>query len=554
MAEEVGVILKAIDQFSGTLNLMKKQLDDLADAQRQGQEKMKSGFTDLKSAAMSLLPAFSALAVVNWTKNAIMEAEKYNEALRRLGVAVTGTGANFAARKADIVKWADAIRETTRFTDDQAIASLETLARKTGDVTTAQKLTQLAMDVSVATGKDLSTITNQLGLAYQGNQRGLVGLQREFGAVLKDAKDGTQIFAKLTSLYGGMSQQENSLTSESKKLKNQWEELTKQIGGGLTPAAQGMMTVLSAGLNGFVTVFKFVKTIVEELGIAIVGFGHLVATIFAEELAIAGRVWTAIKEIIVKVLSGDFTGAFNTFKTSSAAVWAQIKNGAQNVKDSVKDTAADMKLSWDTNLTEVIALWKAHETGVAAIIKDIGGIKAQATRQELDDEKAAYEKFRTDIGGILSSNIEKNIKAQAGFGDTMKGIFDDMVGYAQKKLAELAVNKVFDILTGILTGGALGGEETGGSKKGLFGMGGFLGIFASGGYIKDDGMAKLHKGEYVVPASQVNSNHQVNNNSTVAPTINIHGYQGSPEQLAEEIGLRLQKMVRGQGQTGMTPV
>jgi hypothetical protein len=66
----------------------------------------------------------------------------------------------------------DYIDKTARakgVTDDQLRPSLDRLVRSTQDITKAQKLQTLALDIAAGTGKDLATVSEALGKAYDGN-------------------------------------------------------------------------------------------------------------------------------------------------------------------------------------------------------------------------------------------------------------------------------------------------------------------------------------------------------------------------------------------------
>ena len=63
----------------------------------------------------------------------------------------------------------DATARATGIADDQLRPSLDRLVRSTQDVTKAQKLQQLALDIAAGTGKDLAAVTEALGKAYDGN-------------------------------------------------------------------------------------------------------------------------------------------------------------------------------------------------------------------------------------------------------------------------------------------------------------------------------------------------------------------------------------------------
>jgi hypothetical protein len=66
----------------------------------------------------------------------------------------------------------DYIDKTARakgVTDDQLRPSLDRLVRSTQDITKAQTLQTLALDIAAGTGKDLATVSEALGKAYDGN-------------------------------------------------------------------------------------------------------------------------------------------------------------------------------------------------------------------------------------------------------------------------------------------------------------------------------------------------------------------------------------------------
>ena len=557
MAEEIGVVLKAIDQFSSTLNDFNKKLTEIGDNQKKQADKMSGGFGNIKSAVMELLPTISALAVVNWAKGAIEDAEKFNESLRHLQSSLEAVGVDFAAKKGDILKWGEALQANTRFSDDQALTSLENLTKKTGDLTTAQKLSQLAMDLTVKYGGDLQDRVNSLGLAYIGNQRGILGLQKEFKGMLGDAKDGTEIFKKLSASVAGSAIAEDNLTSRTAKLTHEYEEQKKKIGQDLIPSAMSLTKAFEYAVVVFDDIVGADAIMYTALKTGLSGLVNVVKDGFGTILKIGQDAWNGIGEVAKKVLSGDFVGAYKSAgdafnKMSSDAIsgtnkiFKDMVTTGQQGTDSIKELLKGMGEEWD-NVGK-------HATGA---LENIGGIVAKKTAEEtkdtdnaLKEQKRLYDKYQADIGGVFASNLEKTWKGQQGFTDFFKSTFDDMTDYALKKLAQIAGNALFNAVMSLL-GIGTGGTTSGGSK-GLLGLGGFLGIFASGGYIQDDGFAQLHKGEYVVPANQVNSNHQVTNNNNSAPNITINGYNKNPQELAQEIGLILQQNIRGRGQTPMT--
>jgi hypothetical protein len=89
------------------------------------------------------------------------------------------------ATDAQVAAVEDYIDKTARakgVTDDQLRPSLDRLVRSTGDVTKAQQLQTLALDIAAGTGKDLATVSEALGKAYDGN----LGALKRIGVPLDD--------------------------------------------------------------------------------------------------------------------------------------------------------------------------------------------------------------------------------------------------------------------------------------------------------------------------------------------------------------------------------
>jgi hypothetical protein len=63
---------------------------------------------------------------------------------------------------AAVEDYIDKTSRATGVTDDQLRPSLDRLVRSTQDVTKAQKLQQLALDISAGTGKDLASVSEAL--------------------------------------------------------------------------------------------------------------------------------------------------------------------------------------------------------------------------------------------------------------------------------------------------------------------------------------------------------------------------------------------------------
>ena len=157
-------------------------------------------------------------------------------------------------------------------TDDQLRPSLDRLVRSTGDVTKAQKLQQLALDISAGTGKDLASVSEALGKAYDGN----LGALKRLGVPLDDSiiksKDFTKAQEALTKQFAGQSDvAANSFAGRMERVKIAIDEAKESIGAALLPILEKLLGFITEKalpfLNNFVAGFENVtKSVNIDLG------------------------------------------------------------------------------------------------------------------------------------------------------------------------------------------------------------------------------------------------------------------------------------------------
>jgi hypothetical protein len=130
--------------------------------------------------------------------------------------------------------------------------SLGKLVRATGDVTEAQKLNNLAVDIAAATGKDLDTVSTSLSKAYGGNLTALKKLGIPLDDSIIKTKDFEAATDKLQKLFGGAAQA-NTETLQGKLdiLKETFGELQEGIGVKLIPKLKNLLDNVMKVAKGF---------------------------------------------------------------------------------------------------------------------------------------------------------------------------------------------------------------------------------------------------------------------------------------------------------------
>jgi hypothetical protein len=128
------------------------------------------------------------------------------------------------------------------FTDSQLRPAFEKLARATGDLTEAQKLTNTAMDIATATGKPLETVVASLEKAYGGNMAAIQRLLPEYRDMIKEGATFDEVMAKVNGTLGGAAA-EAATTAEARFriLKEQMGEVQEEIGNAFIPILEKLL-------------------------------------------------------------------------------------------------------------------------------------------------------------------------------------------------------------------------------------------------------------------------------------------------------------------------
>jgi len=194
----------------------------------------------LKKAAIPAAAALGGLgaALFDATKGAMEDAA----AQKQLSLALkNSTGATDAAVAAT-EDWISAQGQALGVTDDDLRPALAKLARQTHDVAEAQKAASLAMDISAATGKDLSTVSDALARAYGGNLNALSKLSPELKQVIKDGASLEEVMKILEGTFGGAATEAaNTAQGGFKRLSLALAETKESIGAALLPTLEKLL-------------------------------------------------------------------------------------------------------------------------------------------------------------------------------------------------------------------------------------------------------------------------------------------------------------------------
>lgn len=292
-------ILADVDDLRKKLNQGENEVSSFGDKVADFGKKAGLAF----AAATAAAAAYAGKLLIDGVRSA-MEDEKAQAKLATTLENVTGaTKDQIAAVESQISKLSLAYGVT----DDQLRPSFEKLVRATDDVTKAQKLQTLALDIAAGSGKSLDTVSQALARAYDGNTAALGKL----GIGLSSAELKTMSFddvtKKLSDTFGGQAvRQADTFEGKITRLQVAFDEAKESIGARLLPILTKLLTEFMDNVGPAI---EFVKDKVAPLTKAIEDN--------KEEFQ---ALWDFINKYIVPILTGALKLAFGGIVASITSV------------------------------------------------------------------------------------------------------------------------------------------------------------------------------------------------------------------------------------------
>ena len=243
------------------------------------------------------LPAAAALAAVTGALGLATKAAAEDEQQQvLLATAMTNT---VQATDAQVKATEDMISSFSRLTgtaDSELRPAFASLLLGTRDIEEATKALTIAQDVSIATGKSLSEVSDALAKAYGGNMKGLQALSPEIKDMIKEGATLDTVMTVLADNFAGAAAASaNTAAGKFKILKNSIAETQESIGAALLPVVEAVLPVLQR-------------------------FADWAQNNPKAFLAIAG----AITAISVAIMAVNFAMALNPFTAIAAGVAALV--------------------------------------------------------------------------------------------------------------------------------------------------------------------------------------------------------------------------------------
>jgi hypothetical protein len=290
-----------------------------------------------KKAALAFAAAGAAIGA--FAADSIKNAAADEKAQRLLALTIENTTNATAEQIKGVEKYISTTAVAIGVTDDELRPAFARLTRSTKDVQEAQKLLNLALDISSATGKPLEAVANALGKAYDGNLASLGRLGLGIDQSILKSKDFDLVFNTLTDTFGGFAENEaQSAEKAFARIKIATDEVQEQIGAALLPVVQELTAFILTDVVPVVQSFvdgltgqdglsdsltksqktaiewgKKVRSIIEtviDLKDQLIIVGGIIATIF-----VTSKIAAAVQGTIVLITS--LIKAYNLLKASA---------------------------------------------------------------------------------------------------------------------------------------------------------------------------------------------------------------------------------------------
>lgn len=464
-----------------------------------GVNKAQRAFKGLGGVAKVGAVAFAALGVAatKFGVDAVKAAGADEKAQLKLAKTLENvTGATDAAIAAT-EQFITAQQFATGVSDTQLRPALETLVRATGDVTKAQNLLKLGLDVSAGSGRDLESISLALAKAQGGQFTALQRLGIIIPDNIKKSKDFGKVQEYLNDLFGGQAAvAANTYEGKLAILRERMGEVQETLGAALIPAltrlADNIIKNVMPSLEGFInglTGQTSVGSAFSKSQQAAFNWGQNVRAViqtvvsYSKQLLIFGAalvaIWSVSKVVaaasaIVKVIEAIIK-VYKVLQTTAilAATAMAFASGGTSVIAGAAGAAAAagaIALAF-VGVNKVLDTYTTKVEDLPKIVVPPDGVLSSG--QFKDVNLAAIPGATSGTTGTATTNTNKLTTAVVGLSKAGKAAQKEMAKFATqlernneilKNAKEAYANfkdGVSNVVTGIIDFGAAATAETG---------------------------------------------------------------------------------------------
>jgi hypothetical protein len=264
------------------------------------------------AAAAAAAGAYATKLAVDGVKAAIEDEKAQTQLAIALENATGATNAQIKATEDSILQMSLA----SGVADDTLRPALGRLVRSTGDITKAQDLLAIALDVSTATGKPLEAVANSLGKAYDGNTAALGKLGLGLDSAELKTMTFTEVQGKLTELFGGAAAANaDTYAGKIARVQIAFDEAKETLGAALLPILDKFLVFINENALPAIQAFTSAFSLTEGDG-----FGKTITDVGSTIKKVVQPIFEGVKVIFDKVKN-----AVMDSRDEFASFWEVIK-------------------------------------------------------------------------------------------------------------------------------------------------------------------------------------------------------------------------------------
>ena len=442
------------------------------------------GFKDLEKASKKqsgvlaglskqLAAVFSVAAVVKFGKESVRAFQDAQKEANQLRTQLKSLNLGFAQ-----LQISDFIRDlalATGVTGGALTDAFITLSQATNDVTKAQKLLKLSLDISASTGKDLRTVTVALQRAQAGQLSALTRLQIGFTSTTLEGKDLDEVLADLEKKFSGSALvAADTFEGKINRLKEAVEEAKEAFGESLVEGIEASNVSVETLQKNIIDLGASLGTITGKL----IAFNQSVIQDVTKEFEEdQGYFATFVKSLVKtnKELAAIDGGRLRAATRAQAQIRKVEAENAKNVKKTIniqKKADADKKRAAELERLRNRISYKFDIDAInlnAALRRDLS-IEDKSRVLELAALKKSEYQTEEEAIKTLTAAIEatSKIKPDIKFNDNLDDILEKL-----RKLIEGKYNISIGATITVPNIPTPGGSASSGGLPPTFDPGGF---------------------------------------------------------------------------------
>jgi hypothetical protein len=286
-------ILGDVDNLNKSLKTAGGDVDSFGDKVGKAGAKIGAAFAAAAAAAGAAAIAIGIEAV----KAAVADEKAQTQLALALENATGATKAQIAATEDSILQMSLA----SGVADDELRPALGRLVRSTGDITKAQELLALALDISASTGKPVEAVANGLARAFDGNTTALAKLEIGLDKTQLKTMSFEEAQGRLSDLFGGAAAANaDTYAGKIARVQIAFDEAKETLGVALLPILDKFLSFINQNalpaIQAFTNAFSLTGT--DGFGKTISQVGEVIKNtvqpIFEGIKSVFDRVKTAI--------------------------------------------------------------------------------------------------------------------------------------------------------------------------------------------------------------------------------------------------------------------